>query len=167
MPARTTSVPLLADEHAAFIQGGVSILGASRDAAQVPSIARAHGCRVAPDRRRVTIFLSQTQAATLIDDVRRSGALAVVFSYPPTHRTIQLKGTDAVVRAAGASERAAIPAYVASFVESLGMLGYESRQIQTLLALPDEAIVAVDFTPTAAFDQTPGPKAGAPVQAPA
>ena len=56
--AATAGPALLDEEGAAFVQGGVSIVAASRDAALVPSIGRVVGCRVAADRRRVTVFVA-------------------------------------------------------------------------------------------------------------
>jgi hypothetical protein len=72
---------------------------ASRDAAHVPSVARALGCRVSPDRQHVAVFLLASQSATLLRDLRETGAIAAVFSQPSTHRTIQLKGSDALLGA--------------------------------------------------------------------
>ena len=154
---------LLDEEHAAFISGGLSILAASRDATNAPSIARSHGCRVSPDRRRVTIYVARSQAGTLLDDVERCGDLAVVFSFPPTHRTIQLKGGGATVRPPRPGETDHVAGYVAAFTANVVPFGYETRQMATLFEFPEGDLVAIDFVPTGAFVQTPGPKAGAPM----
>ncbi len=159
--------PLLDAEHAAFVESGVSILAASRDADDAPSVARSHGCRVSADRRRVTIFVARGQAGTLLDDVGRCGALAVVFSYPPTHRTIQLKSEHAVVRAPAPGETDHVAAYVDAFTSGVLPFGYEPRQMATLFAFTEGDLVAIDFVPESAFVQTPGPKAGAPMPSPA
>jgi len=160
----SADAPLILDaEHAAFVVGGVSILAASRDPQQLPSIARAHGCRVAADRRLVTVYVARSQSGTLLDDVERCGALAVVFSYPPTHRTIQLKSTRAVVRATVPGETDGVQAYVESFMASVAPFGYEWKQIEMLFAHRDGDLAAVDFPPESAFVQTPGPNAGAPM----
>jgi len=159
--------PLLDAEHAAFVRSGVSILAASRAVDGAPSVARSHGCRVSADRRRVTIFVARSQAGTLLDDVSRCGALAVVFSYPPTHRTIQLKSEHAVVRAPVPDETAHVTAYVDAFTSGVLPFGYEPRQMTTLFAFTEGDLVAIDFMPESAFVQTPGPKAGAPMPSPA
>jgi len=160
-----SAAPLLTAEHAAFITSGVSTLAASRDADHRPSLARAHGCRVSPDRRRVSVLVARTHAGTVLDDIGRCGAVAVVFSYPPTHRTMQLKGTDAVVRPATPEDVAGAAAYVETFADCVLPLGHTREQIHTLFAAPAADFAAVEFTPTAAFDQTPGLKAGAPMGA--
>jgi hypothetical protein len=156
--------PLLDEDNAAFIQTGISILAASRDEALVPSIARASGCRVSQDRRAVSIFLPPSQAAQLVADVRRCARIAVVFSRPSTHRTLQLKGDDARVRAATAEEAASVPGYVEAFAREIALLGHTDEQARTMFEFRAEDLVAIDFTPNAAFEQTPGPKAGTPLR---
>ena len=159
--------PLLDAELVAFMQSGLSIIAASRDAGGAPSVARVHGCRVSADRRQVTIFVARGQAGTLLDDVERCGALAVVFSYPPTHRTIQLKCNSARVRPPAPGETDHVPDYVEAFTAGVLPFGHEPRQMATLFAFTEGDLVAIDFVPESAFVQTPGPKAGAPMPSPA
>lgn len=160
--------PLLIDaELAAFMQLGVSITVGSSDAANRPSIARGAGCRVGADGSTVSIFISSVQAAPLLAHVRATGRLAAVFSLPSTYRTLQLKGTDATVAAAGPDDVAIVARYRDAFVAELARLGYAEQLFRTLLSCPDEDLVALRFTPTGAFSQTPGPNAGRPLQAPA
>ena len=97
----------------------------------------------------------------------RCGALAVVFSYPPTHRTIQLKSEHAVVRPPAPGETDHVTAYVEAFTTGVMPFGYEPRQMATLFAYSEGDLVAIDFVPESAFVQTPGPKAGAPMAPPA
>jgi hypothetical protein len=157
---------ILDGDSAAFIQTGVSIVAASRDASHVPSIARVSGCRVSADRRAVTIFAPRSQAAQLLADLESAGRIAVVFSRPSTHRTLQLKGDDARVRAATTAEAAYVETYVEAFAREVATLGHTSEQARTLLTIRPDDLCAIDFTPNAAFEQTPGPKAGSPLAAP-
>ena len=157
--------PLLDASNAEFIQTGISIVAASRDDVLVPSIGRASGCRVSGDRRAVSIFVPQSQAAQLVADVVKSGRIAVVFSRPSTHRTLQLKADDARVRAATADERAIVARYVDAFAREIGLLGHTAEQACAMFEARDDDLVAIDFTPNAAFEQTPGPKAGSPLAA--
>jgi hypothetical protein len=46
-------------------------------------------------------------------------------------------------------------------------LGYSELFVRTFLNVSPGDVVAIAFTPSAAFSQTPGPKAGAPLQSPA
>ena len=156
--------PLLDEDHAAFIQGGVSIIAASRDAANVPSLARAIGCRVSADRRQVTIFMVVPAAERLLDDVSRSGRIAVVFTEPPTHRTIQLKGTDAAIVPAVPADRRVVKAYADALVVGIGIVGQPECLVRAMLAHAARELTAITFTPAAAFTQTPGPRAGTPLK---
>ena len=157
--------PLLDEDNAAFIETGISIVAASRDDALVPSIARASGCRVSADRRAVSVFLPLRQAAELVADVRRCRRVAVVFSRPSTHRTLQLKADDARVRPATDEEAAIVARYVEAFAREIGALGHTSEQARAMFAFAAGDLGAIDFTPNAAFEQTPGPKAGSPLKA--
>jgi hypothetical protein len=147
-------------ELASFVQGAVSLHAASRDARNVPSLARALGCRVSPDGQRVTIFLQASHCATMLADFRDNGAIALVASLPTTHRTVQVKGHDATLEPLQDDDAVRIARYREGFVEQLSALGYPPELPRTLLAGPRSDFVAVTFTPSAAFLQTPGPNAG-------
>ena len=159
------SPPFLDAANAAFVQGGVSIVAASRDAGRVPSIGRAIGCRVSRDRLRATLLIAGSQAPELLADLRACGRIAVVFSQPSTHRSLQLKADDAVVRAPAGDEPALCARYVQAFCADIALLGHTEAQARALCGYVDGDLVAIDFTPNAAFEQTPGPRAGTPLAA--
>jgi len=152
--------PLLDEAQAAFLMRGVSIVASARSAENVPSVARAHGCVIEPDRRSVTIFLTTSEAADVAANVRSNGAVAVVFCQPSTFKTIQLKGRDARVRDRQPEDRATIAAYGAAFAADLAKLGYRDEFLTAIRWSPWEEIFAIQFTLTDAFAQTPGPGAG-------
>lgn len=157
-------VPVILDPATAeFIASGISINAAATRPDAVPSMARAIGCRVAADARIVTLLFAGTPAAALLDDIRRSGALAVVFSQPSTHRTLQLKGDDARIVPVAAADRALCQRYIEIFVDGLTQLGYPGEVLRALLDHDPDDLVAVQFTPASAFSQTPGPGAGEPL----
>lgn len=133
---------------------------ASRNASNVPSLARALGFRLSADRRRLTVFLNARQCDALLADIRASGAIAVVLNEPSTHRTIQLKGADAVVLGLEPGDLAIVAGFADAMVADLARFGYDAGIIRTVLACDAEDVVAVGFTIGAAFLQTPGPKAG-------
>ncbi len=157
---------LLAEEHAAFVQGPVSIVAASCDGANLPSIGRVTGCVVAPGRRRVTLFVAGRQAPALIADVRAHGRIAVVFARPTTNRSLQLKGDDAAVRPLAADESARVARYVEAFGREIAQVGHGPEYARVMFAHVEGDLQAIDFTPTAAFEQTPGPNAGTPLPRP-
>ena len=164
MILRMNGDPVLDAEHAAFVlRPGISITAASRTAANLPQLGRALGCRVAPDRRSVTVLVPADQNLALVAALRESRAIAVVFSEPGTHRTIQLKGSDAVLEPLAAGDTERVARWSDGFVAGLAALGYNGPMVRTFLWCDPARLVAVSFAPQAAFEQTPGPQAGMPL----
>jgi hypothetical protein len=153
----------LGPDYVRFMTGGVSINTGSGGSDGLPSQCRAFGCRVDAEGGRITVFLAAPQAADLLRDVARSQAVAVVFSDPPTHRTMQFKGWDAQVEPLVEGDLARVSAYRTAFVQCLLPLGFTESTVRAFLDCPDEQLVAVTFTPEAAFNQTPGAQAGTPL----
>ena len=160
---------VLLDEAAApFLhRPGISVTAASRDDRNVPRIGRCLGCRVSADREKVTVFIPSGQYRAFFGALSANSAIAVVFSYPTTHQTLQLKGVDAVVGPLTPGDAEIVARHVDNFVEELGGLGYPRDIVRTSQWSEVEELRAVTFTPTAAFEQTPGPGAGAPLRRPA
>jgi hypothetical protein len=154
----------LATEHAAFIQGAVSVVVSARDAQLVPDVLRGCGCRVTRDRRRVTVLVEPARSGAVLDHVRANGMVAVVFSQPSTHRTLQLKGSDATVARAGRADFVTAQGHLAAWIDDMQRIGYTAAFARAVRGEPAE-IVAITFTPLAAFEQTPGPAAGQPLPA--
>jgi|KBSMisStandDraft_5_1062788.scaffolds.fasta_scaffold01017_15 hypothetical protein len=156
---------VLDEEQASFICSGISMSAASCRSGGVPSLARAVGCRTSADRRAVTVLFAETASAALLEDVRRTGTIAVVFSRPADHRTLQLKGKDALIVPVEAGDAELSSRQIEIFVEGLSALGYQASIVRSVLASSPEDLLAVRFTVEAAFSQTPGPAAGEALQA--
>lgn len=156
----TNTTPLIDTSHAAFITRGISISVSSCGADLMPSVARGIGCRVSTDRQSVTVLVSKSQAADVLEHVRARGVVAVAFSEPATHRTIQLKGVDASVQDATADDVLQAALYCDSFTHELSHLGFDAQLVRTLLNCAPHDMTRITFTPNAAFSQTPGPNAG-------
>ena len=161
-----SGVALLDAARADFITHHVSILVGSSSADCIPSVVRAYGCRVTPDRRSVTVFLAVAQAQTVLRDLRAGGAIAAVFSRPRTHGTLQLKGTQARIEPLADGDRTLMRIYSKTFQEEVGAVGFGAEFQQSIMSGAEEEAVAVTFQPTAAFEQTPGPSAGQPLAVP-
>lgn len=151
-------------EQAALMARHVSIIVGTRDARQRPHVMRAVGCRLSPDRRRVTVLMPQASGQAVLDDLRDNGQIAVVFSEPTSHLTLQLKGHDAAVAPCEAGDAELAETYLRGFVEELGKIGLAAAVAHTMLRHGD-TLLAVHFTVAAAFEQTPGPAAGEPLAA--
>jgi len=160
--AQTNSTLLLDADLAGFIQGGVAIALASANAQRVPSIGRALGCRVDALGRSVELFLIASKSPTLLDDLRTGHAVAVTFTKPSSHRTLQIKAHSARLLPARVEDRAVVSRYLREFTADVGAAMGGSREALVFAALgqADEINVRVVLEPAAIYEQTPGPRAG-------
>ena len=145
----------------AIMARGVSVIVGSRDAKLRPSIMRAVGSRVEANGQDVTVYLSRSSSRQLLQDIAATGQLAVVFSEPSTHRTVQLKASRAEIRQAVDADAPVLAAYLKSMEHEIQQVGFAPPLTRAMLAHRLDDVVAVRFTPEQAFDQTPGPRAGA------
>ena len=157
----TTAACLLSPELIAMVDHGVSAIVSSCDAALRPSIMRAVGSAITPDGRSITVYLSRPQCRQLLQDVATTGRIAVVFSEPHSHRAVQVKASSARTRAAQAADQAILQRYLAAMELEIGRIGIDPSFTRSMLAHRLEDLVAISFEPSQAFDQTPGPRAGA------
>jgi hypothetical protein len=160
MSESTHTGQVLNQQTAAFIQHHVSINLATTDTANRPAVTRAFGCRLAPDNSSLTVFISSAHNRVVIDNVLATRTIAVVFSRPSTHRTIQLKGRDAKPVTIEPSDYPLLEAYRQSMIEELQSIGYPPAFTEALIPPPETVDTAICFTPMDAYSQTPGPDAG-------
>jgi len=156
------AVPLPPD-LVAMMARGVSVIVASRDAALRPNLMRAVGSRVEEDGRTITVYLSRRQSRQVVQDLAATGNIAVVFSEPSTHRSVQLKASRLDMRNADAQDTAVLERYRVAMEREIQQVGFAPPLTRAMLAHRLEDVVAVRFTPEQAFDQTPGPRAGTPL----
>lgn len=152
---------LLSNEHIALIASGVSTIVASRDAQHQPSLMRAVGASITPQGDRITVYLSRGASTQLLADLQTTGHIAVVFSEPSTHRTVQVKAGQVQLRDALATDTELLQRYLSAMEIQLQHVGFGPHYTRIMLAHRPEDVVAVTFTPEQAYDQTPGPRAGA------
>jgi hypothetical protein len=145
----------------AFMQGNVTMYAAATGADLSPQVARATGCRVDATSNRVTIFVNATYAAAVIASVRAHRTLAVVFSQPHNHQAIQLKSHDAQIAAMQNDDWVLVADYRERMIAHISPIGFAPEMLRAFFGTSVSDIVALQFTPCAAFDQTPGPNAGA------
>lgn len=154
-------------ELLAMIERGVSVIVGSRDAQLRPSVMRAVGSRAGPADGEITVYLSRPQSRQVLQDIAANGRIAVVFSQPSTHRSIQVKATSAALRQADARDQPQLARYLAAMEREIQLVGFAPQLTRAMLACRLEDVVAVSFRPEQAFDQTPGPRAGAALAGPA
>ena len=153
----TTTLP---PDLVAFIQGGASITVSSRDDRLIPSIASGVGCRVNENGDEITLFVFAAAAEALAHDVARQGSLAVVFSDVGTNQTVQIKGRNVTLVPTGPTDAALVRRYMALHFSALRPFGWTENAVQTALGCDPPELLALRFSPQAAFQQSPGPGAG-------
>lgn len=158
-----TPTPLLPAEYLALMARGVSVIVASANAARVPSLMRAVGSHVADGGHQVTVYVSRSQASQLLDDIASTGQVAVVFSSPASHQTLQLKSRQVTLRAMDLGDLPILQRYRESMEQEVGAVGFPPTFTHAMLAHRIDDVVAIVFRPEQAFDQSPGPRAGTPL----
>jgi hypothetical protein len=157
----------LGTQEATFLQTSfLSIVAASRGPDNIPCLARALACRLSSDLRQVTLLFCSSDAKEMLDHVAANGTIAAVFSVPSTHESLQLKGVDAKVEEPAATDAAFASRHLEAFLDHVGKLGHPPGLVRRLMACEPGDLMAVTFTPSAAFSQTPGPRAGRPIGVP-
>jgi hypothetical protein len=143
-------------------EGGISILVGTRDASLIPEATRGAGALVHPDREHLTVFLPTDVSQRAIANLRDNGRVAVGFSHPLDAKTLQVKGTVESIRDATDAERAVVERYLVAFAEVLFLAGLPRAITRTMNIWPCHAVT---FEVTDLFLQTPGPNAGARMDA--
>ncbi|ABC82816.1 hypothetical protein Adeh_3047 [Anaeromyxobacter dehalogenans 2CP-C] len=144
----------------AFLESGVSILLASRDARLLPDCVRAVGARVEAGGAELTVLVPEASAGRCPGALRESGRVAVMFSRPTDHQSIQVKGQVAALAPATAEERALVERYTCALARELALVGVPPRLTLRVNRWP---CLAVRLRVDGLFVQTPGPGAGAPL----
>lgn len=150
----------LSPDLVAMMARGVSVNVASRDERLRPSAMRAMGSAVDARAGTVTVYLARRQAGQLLRDIEATGCIAVIFSQPYTHLTVQLKASAATMRPATEEDRPLLQRYLACMEEEIARVGHPPTITRAIFAWQLDDLVAVTFTPEQAFEQTPGPNAG-------
>jgi hypothetical protein len=143
-----------------FLESGVSLVVATHDAELTAHCAFAVGLRVHAGGRRVAVYLPRRPAAASIADLESNGAVAITACNPVDFRTLQLKGRAVRVAEAPEVERRLVLAYRDALAERLEQVGDPRALVGRLAVWP---AVAVEVELEAVFEQTPGPRAGSPL----
>lgn len=149
---------VLAAEFAAFCESGISIVVGTRRADGWPVPVHGRGARV--DGRTVRVLVQRRESGGALDALAAGAGVAVTFSRPADHRSIQLKARGAEVRAVEAADVSAVERQLADYRDALAAIGYLPAFLATFTAHDPADLAAIVFRPEEAFVQTPGPGAG-------
>jgi hypothetical protein len=150
------------DDIASFLEVGHSIVIATRNAALDPSATRACGVRVT-GRDRVVVLVPKATSAQTLSNLRDNGDIAVCVSSPSNFRTYQLKGRARRVAECTPEDLVFCEEQLRGFGDAIAQYG-NSRKLARNLWMFDNVRVEVEVS--SIFAQTPGPDAGAAVEAP-
>lgn len=162
-PSRSPQATRIPPDLLALMVKGVSVIVGTCALDLRSGVMRAMGSSVTADGGAVTVYLSRSQSGQLLRDIASTGRLSVLFTQPKSHRSVQVKGEGARIRDADASDQPALELYMASMEQELALIGYGSAFARAAYSYRLDDLAAVTFTPSLAFDQTPGPRAGDPL----
>jgi hypothetical protein len=142
---------------AKMLESGVSLVVGTVDGGGLPDAPRAWGAWVLHGPERVR-FLLPDLAARTIANLAGGGLVAVTASHVVTHRSVQLKGAAAIVEPATRDDLDLGSRYKQEFFDVVSETDAIDRPLMERMA--PTGFVAVEFTVSDVFDQTPGPTAG-------
>jgi len=157
---------MLDPDSVAFVLSGVSISLAAAGPDRLPCMSRGLGCKVLDGGRRIAVFVKRSQSAELLANVAATARVANVFSLPSDNVTLQLKGDDARVEPFDPADLAIVGRHIDDFVEQVLPLGTPEEIVRAIFAHSADDLVAVIYSPSDAYLQTPGPRAGEPFGGP-
>lgn len=141
-----------------FLQQGLSIHMGTRNARLEPNGARVVALTVEADGEHLLAYVTTTDAEAVLANLEDNGHAALACARPADDRACQVKGTMVSVRPAGPTEVEEVQRQWRGFLDQLQVVGIPHAATQRWTSWP---CVAVRLKVTAAFEQTPGPDAGA------
>ncbi len=132
----------------------------TRNARLEPNGVRVVAVKVDEDGRHLVAYVPAVDAEPVIADLEANGQAALAFARPADDRACQIKGERVSIRRAEPGELALVQAQWEGNVSQLAAVGIPAVATQRWSTWP---CIAIRLRVTAAFDQTPGPDAGAPI----
>jgi hypothetical protein len=157
--AGTPGAVFLSDEIVAFIASGVSIVIGVVGPDGRAQTGRALAVRADGEGTIRLIYPDEGNAA-VVATARSGGPIAVTFSAPLSHRTIQIKGFSCKAEQLEPEDRISAEHQSNAFAAILRAIGYPSAFVQAFCDYGSTALCVLSFPAQAAFEQTPGPGAG-------
>jgi hypothetical protein len=144
----------------AFLDGaGLAAQVGSADPAGRPQVAVAWGPRENGDGT-ISVFLDTARAGRTLANLAMNRNIALIVADPISYRSIQFKGEWLTTAVPTEDERAWVQRHREVFASNLALVGDSPGAIRNMWM---DEITRIDFTVRAAFDQTPGPRAGQPL----
>ncbi len=154
---------VLTAELAEFCQSGVSVVMASRDEAGSPLVARGLACRI-DGEGRVRVMYREPPNTAFQDAIAAGAPIAVTFTRPYSHRSIQLKARRADLVRPAPPDGPATLVQTRVFRDELVGVGHDEPFPGFYTHFEPHELAALEFLPESAFVQTPGPSAGSALE---
>jgi hypothetical protein len=147
-------------ETVEFLHGGCALVIGTVDDTGQPAAGRGWGIDLLDDGRRARVLLDVDDDDTLAN-IAAGGAIAITAADVPTLASMQLKGRAVAVEVATGADRARARRFCDQFfADIVETEGTDRALVERMVPVGYVAcIVEIDE----AFDQTPGPGAGAPM----
>jgi hypothetical protein len=146
-----------------FLRLGLSIHVGACDAAGLPTLSRALAVQLR-EGARLALLLPALPSQPLLAAVAQTAQVACVFCQPSSHTAIQIKGRDARLEAVIAADWPELAANHQDFAAEIRPFGFGPEFADAWFDGHGEDLQVVSFLPTGAWNQTPGPGAGAPME---
>jgi hypothetical protein len=150
---------IISQEIASFIQSGVSIIVGVVGADGRARAGRALASRVM-EGGIIRLIYPEEGNSVVTAAAQSGGQIAVTFSAPLSHRTIQIKGVNCRTEALGPEDRISADFQSDVFAAVLIGIGYPSAFVSAFCDYRATPLSVLSFSVRAAFEQTPGPGAG-------
>jgi hypothetical protein len=158
LSAASPSLKISDGIRAHIVESVGTILVGTRDAALTPEITRGWGPTILPDGHTIDVCVSVSAGAKTLANLCDSDEIAVTFSHTATYKTVQLKGRFLESGELTSRDWEAFERQKNIFLEQTKVHGIPPSIVSRLFT-PD--LIRIRFAVYEAFEQTPGPGAGA------
>ena len=141
----------------ACLSEGVSVLIGTVDADGYPACCRGVALTSDDDFGTITVYFPVETGQETVANVATTRRIAVAFSEPISHQSVQFKGTMRAVRVAREDEALLVRERVERFAAVLETIGSSRTLARRITHWP---AFALEIQVEQIFDQTPGPRAG-------
>lgn len=121
----------LSPAQRAFLHGEVSVsIAASDSSTRRSSVVRVLGSHASDDGQQLRLLVDRGQAADPLRWIAASGRMAVVYTEPLSHRSLQIKSTDARVLPPDAEDLVEAARHPRQFTAAIGAVGWPPAHMQ-------------------------------------
>ncbi|MEO8540901.1 MAG: pyridoxamine 5'-phosphate oxidase family protein [bacterium] len=145
------------DDMREFLSGAIALQIGTASNAGKPQVANAWGPRINPDGT-LSVFLDTAASGTALTNLTLNGRIALITADPISYRSFQFKGRWLSASQPTPEERAWVQRHRELFTTAMALVGDNPESMRNRWL---EETTRIDFTVEHAFDQTPGPNAGA------